>query len=157
MRPINVTVTVVVEHEGRYLMIQEDRGATGVVWYFPSGAVEPGESLAQAAEREALEEAGYAVEPTHLLMINHGYFQDQPDLAWWRLVLLGRLRAPEPVALPEPDIIQVAWLVPDDLAARRLTNPDVPDLMRLHAMHGPGMPLSHYQFAADGALENFFR
>lgn len=156
MNPINVTVTVVVKREGRYLMIQEDRGATGVVWYFPSGAVEPGESLPEAAEREALEETGYAVEATHLLRINHGYFPGQPDLAWWRIVMFARLREPAPVTDPEPDILQVGWLAPEDLAERPLTNPDARELMQFHALHGPGMPLTGYEFAIDGTLENFF-
>lgn len=156
MNPINVTVTVVVEHEGRYLMIQEDRGVTGVVWYFPSGAVEPGESLPEAAEREALEETGYVVEPTHLLRINHGYFSSRPELAWWRLVIFARLREPTPISPPEPDILQVAWLAPDDLAGRALTNSDARPIMQHHTTHGPGLPLAQYQFAPDGALENFF-
>jgi mutator protein MutT len=52
----------VVEHEGRYLIGQrpEDVPLAGM-WEFPGGKIEPGETAAQAAARECLEETGLEV------------------------------------------------------------------------------------------------
>ncbi len=38
-----------------------------LVWQFPAGAIEPGESAEQAAVRETLEETGLTVEATKLI------------------------------------------------------------------------------------------
>ena len=41
--PPSVTVVIIVEHNGRVLLIEEERGSPqGRVWYFPCGALEPG-------------------------------------------------------------------------------------------------------------------
>jgi|GEM_PF-806815 len=45
---------VVINHEGRVLMIRHKNGT----WVFPKGHIEPGESKTQTAEREVAEEAG---------------------------------------------------------------------------------------------------
>jgi mutator protein MutT len=59
---LTIGVVVVVQREGRYLMI---RRAAGVVapgaWGFVGGAVEPGESQAEAVVREFREEVGEEV------------------------------------------------------------------------------------------------
>lgn len=47
--------------DGRYLMVRVVRYPTASAsWEFPAGSVEPGESIFQAAEREVMEETGYA-------------------------------------------------------------------------------------------------
>ncbi|MET7367650.1 NUDIX domain-containing protein [Streptomyces sp. NPDC005566] len=45
------------------LLIRRAVPAGGLVWTFPSGKVEAGESVEDAATRETLEEAGVVVEP----------------------------------------------------------------------------------------------
>ncbi|MGH7139217.1 MAG: (deoxy)nucleoside triphosphate pyrophosphohydrolase [Pirellulales bacterium] len=53
----------VVEHEGRYLVGRRPQGVPlAGVWEFPGGKVEPGETAAQAAARECLEETGLTIE-----------------------------------------------------------------------------------------------
>ena len=52
----HVTVAVVVEREGRFLMVEEEAELGRVVYNQPAGHVEKGETLEQAAVREALEE-----------------------------------------------------------------------------------------------------
>jgi ADP-ribose pyrophosphatase YjhB (NUDIX family) len=53
----------VVVDAGRVLLIRRASPAGSLVWTFPSGKVEPGETPLEAAGREALEEAGVVVEP----------------------------------------------------------------------------------------------
>jgi ADP-ribose pyrophosphatase YjhB (NUDIX family) len=60
----SVSVNVAVMQEGRILLTQREDFET---WVMPSGRVEEGESLAQAAIREAKEETGIDVELTRLV------------------------------------------------------------------------------------------
>ena len=65
--PPHVTVAVVVEQDGRYLMVEEqDELAGGLVFNQPAGHLDPGEGLLEAALRETLEETGWEVELTEV-------------------------------------------------------------------------------------------
>ena len=59
-----IAVNVAVIHEGKILLTQREDFET---WILPSGGVEEGESLAQAAIRETKEETGLDVELTRLV------------------------------------------------------------------------------------------
>ncbi|MET7845446.1 NUDIX domain-containing protein [Streptomyces sp. NPDC005356] len=52
----------VVVHQGEVLLVRRAVPEGRLVWQFPAGKVEPGESHEEAAVREALEEAGVVVE-----------------------------------------------------------------------------------------------
>lgn len=60
----NISVNVAVMQEGKILLTQREDFET---WVLPSGRVEEGESLAQAAIREAKEETGIDAELTRLV------------------------------------------------------------------------------------------
>jgi ADP-ribose pyrophosphatase YjhB (NUDIX family) len=62
----SVSVNVAVMQDGNILLTQREDFET---WVLPSGRVEEGESLAQAAIREAKEETGIEVELTRLVGI----------------------------------------------------------------------------------------
>ena len=59
-----IAVNVVVLHEGKVLLTKREDFE---VWCLPSGGVEEGESLAEAAVRETKEETGVDVELTRLV------------------------------------------------------------------------------------------
>ncbi|MBL9101866.1 MAG: NUDIX domain-containing protein [Myxococcales bacterium] len=60
---------VVVRRGDRFLLVQERKH--GQTWYLPAGRVEAGESLAEAARRETLEETGVEVELEGVLRVEH--------------------------------------------------------------------------------------
>ncbi|WP_110687940.1 NUDIX domain-containing protein [Salinicola aestuarinus] len=62
-----VTVAVVVERAGRYLMVEEDRGGPFSLFNQPAGHLERGERLTAAAERETREESAWQVAITDYL------------------------------------------------------------------------------------------
>lgn len=108
----------VITHVGRVLLIRRASPAGSLVWTFPSGKVEPGETAAEAAAREALEEAGVIVEPLSLLGERvHPATGRQVVYVACRL-LSGAARAASP-----REVAEVAWvrlgeilqLVPDGL------------------------------------------
>ncbi|WP_367132236.1 MULTISPECIES: NUDIX hydrolase [Streptomyces] len=57
----------IVVHDGGVLMVQRRVKEGELLWQFPAGKVEAGESPEEAAAREALEETGVTVKPTVLL------------------------------------------------------------------------------------------
>ncbi len=81
-------VLVVVEHEGRYLLIHEQKHGQG--WYLPAGRVEPGETLLAGAVRETQEEAGVKVRPTALIALDQTVWGSGDDVATrFRFALLA--------------------------------------------------------------------
>lgn len=66
MHPTDLTVSAVVEDDGRYLLVEEH--ATGqVVLNQPGGHIEAGESPEEAVVRETMEETGCTVECGELI------------------------------------------------------------------------------------------
>ncbi|MGW7555506.1 NUDIX hydrolase [Streptomyces rimosus] len=53
--------------DGRVLLIRRRVPEGDLVWQFPAGAIEPGESAEHAAVRETMEETGLTVETTKLI------------------------------------------------------------------------------------------
>lgn len=56
----NIRTRVIVLHEGKMLLIKTKQGVQN--WRCPGGGLEPGESLAECAAREVLEETGIRAE-----------------------------------------------------------------------------------------------
>ncbi|MEU6990342.1 NUDIX domain-containing protein [Streptomyces sp. NPDC046465] len=66
--PLDPTVVAaVVQHEGDVLLIRRTAPEAALVWQFPAGKIDPGETPLNAAAREALEEAGVTVEPLQVI------------------------------------------------------------------------------------------
>lgn len=107
--------------EGRILLV---RGGAGN-WMLPGGAVDPGERPADAARREAFEEAGVVVEPLQIAGVFGGpeYRHTYPngdEIAFVVTVFEARLVAGEP--RPDGDETHaVGWFAPDELAGLRIS------------------------------------
>ncbi len=56
-----ITVVAITPQQEVVMIKQYRHGAGKVIWEFPAGVVDPGESPAEAAVRELLEESGYAL------------------------------------------------------------------------------------------------
>ena len=104
-----------VDERGRVLL--QRRRDTGQ-WAIPMGKQELGETVAQCAARETLEETGVTVEVTGLLGIysDPGHivaYTDGEVRQEYEVILLGRPRTGEPTANDEAS--DVAWFTPADL------------------------------------------
>ena len=98
----------VVEHDGRFLIGQRPPDVPlGGLWEFPGGKVEPGESPADAAVRECLEETGLRVEvtgryPEHI----HQYAQGRVQLHFFSCRLMdSQLEPARPYEWVERDAL----------------------------------------------------
>ncbi|HYL93024.1 MAG TPA: NUDIX hydrolase [Alphaproteobacteria bacterium] len=67
-RPI-VAVGAVIVHEGRVLLVRRARPPLAGEWSLPGGAVELGETLSTATEREVREETGLVVRADEVLEV----------------------------------------------------------------------------------------
>lgn len=114
----SVTVAAVIEHEGRYLMVEEQTAA-GLCLNTPAGHLEPGESPQQGAVREALEETGRHFTPTALLGVYLAAAADAEGTAstWLRLAFCGHASAPEPQRALDAGIVRTLWMTPDEVRA----------------------------------------
>ena len=117
----SVTVAAVVERDGRFLMIEEET-ADGVRVNQPAGHLDPGETLLQAAAREALEETAHVFTPTALLgvyMARSVSSGEAEAVTYVRFAFTGELGARDPGRALDHGILRVLWLTPDEIRARR--------------------------------------
>ena len=113
----HVTVAVVVEREGRFLMVEERCKQSGkMVFNQPAGHLEAGETLQQAALREAREETGWQVELNAVLGLS--IFESPLNgHTYARTTFSARAIAPLENAELDPDIHRVHWLTHEEIVA----------------------------------------
>jgi len=57
----SATKTIIENQDGEILIVKEAKDHIHNSWDFPGGGLEEGEKITESAEREVLEETGYAV------------------------------------------------------------------------------------------------
>ena len=89
MRTIRV-VAAVLERDGKYLITQRRGSAVlPMMWEFPGGRVEPGESDQQALKRELLHRLGAGIDVGKLIsFVSHPYEHYVVDLFLYECALL---------------------------------------------------------------------
>ncbi|MGI5865537.1 MAG: 8-oxo-dGTP diphosphatase MutT [Myxococcales bacterium] len=91
MRRKITVVGAMIERDGKYLITQRKPTATlPLLWEFPGGRVEPGETDAQALARELKEEMHISVEVGEQAMhVQHAYPDYDIDFRVYRCRLVG--------------------------------------------------------------------
>jgi 8-oxo-dGTP pyrophosphatase MutT (NUDIX family) len=113
-----VTVAMVVEREGRFLLVDEETRA-GRKLNQPAGHVEPSETLPLAAARETLEETGWTATPTALVGIYRWEATDT-GATFLRFSFAGEARDHDPSRPLDAGIVGALWLSYEEIVARRL-------------------------------------
>jgi len=114
----------VVEREGRFLLVEEQSERSDMVLNQPAGHVEQGETLEQAAIREALEETGWDVALTAFLGLYVYTPPHKPDVTYYRACFLADAVLHHPQRALDTGILQAVWLSLEDIAASdRLRSP----------------------------------
>ncbi len=113
----HLTVATVIVRDGRYLLVEESpHGAA--VFNQPAGHVEAGETLEEAAVREALEETGFRVRVTHLLGV-YIWTSPQSGASYYRFAFVGEILEQVAPGALDSDIDALHWLTLDEIRARR--------------------------------------
>jgi ADP-ribose pyrophosphatase YjhB (NUDIX family) len=109
-RDLKVAAGVLVEREGKVLLVRRGVGSRQGTWSFPAGFVEFDEHPAEAAVRECREEAGLEVELTGILDVIGPEPQGAANIVivYWACIVGGELRAGD-------DADQVDFFAPEEL------------------------------------------
>jgi len=120
-RPI-VGVGAIVVDEEQALVVRRGKEPLKGHWSIPGGAVELGETLREAAAREAREETGLIVEAEEVLEVLDSIYRDPEGRTRFHYVLVdfvcrrlgGELRAAS-------DVSEARWITLEDLPELQMT------------------------------------
>ena len=147
----SVTVAAIVEHEGRFLIVEEHT-TDGIKLNQPAGHLDPGEAPATGAAREALEESAWEVQPTGLLGIYLSRYTSSrtgEDVTYLRFAFAASAVKHHTDRALDDGIIRTLWMTPDELRATQnqhrspLVLRCVEDFLNWRAGKQPIMPLEH--------------
>ena len=115
---------VLVEQDGRVLLVRHLRPGKYDFWVAPGGGVQGDESLAQAAQREAREETGLDVEPMQMAYVEEFMNPEARFCKFWFVARAtgGRLSVAAPEAQVE-HIVEAAWLSPHEMEGKAVFPP----------------------------------
>jgi 8-oxo-dGTP diphosphatase len=131
-REIRVVAALIETGPGRFLVQQRLPGKSrGLLWEFPGGKVEPGETDAEALVREAREELGVVLEVgEERFQVRHAY----EDLTVELHLYTARIRQGTPAPLGAHALRAAT---PEEMLAMPFCEADLP-LLRSLASGGPG-------------------
>ena len=114
----SVTVAAIIEHEGRFLLVEEET-SDGIRFNQPAGHLDPGESLIDAVAREALEETAFEFTPESLVGIYMSRYLSNrtgEEVTYLRFAFAGTLGSQHNRPLDE-GILRAVWMTPEELLA----------------------------------------
>jgi 8-oxo-dGTP pyrophosphatase MutT (NUDIX family) len=114
----NVVVASIVENDGRFLVVEERSDDGRLVINQPAGHLDPGETLIEAAAREALEETAWHTEPVALVGI-YTIRKPNTDILYMRYCYHSRALRHEPSRPLDHPVERACWYTRDELLARR--------------------------------------
>lgn len=116
----SVTVAAIIEHEGRFFMIEEDT-SDGRRINQPAGHLDQGESLIDAVIRETKEETAHEFTPTHLVGTYLSRYMSKRrkiPVTYLRFAFAGKLGENFHHDLDE-GIVRTMWMSYDELVATK--------------------------------------
>jgi 8-oxo-dGTP pyrophosphatase MutT (NUDIX family) len=129
---------VVVRRGDRFLLVHERKH--GQTWYLPAGRVEPGETLADAALRETLEETGVKVALEGILRVEHDPGLEATRV---RVFYLARPLGDEtPKQAPDEHSLAARWVTLPELQQLPLRGQEVLEIFAAVAAGAPVAPLN---------------
>ncbi len=128
-RPI-VGVGVLIEEDGRYLLVKRAAEPDAGLWSIPGGLVEVGEKTADAAVREALEETGLSVEVMNRVDVVDKIVRDDDGKVRYHFIIIDFQARPLSGEMrPMDDALDAAWAAPEDFTKYELT-PTLVELLK---------------------------
>lgn len=117
-----VAVGGIVVKDGSVLLIRRGKEPSYGLWSVPGGAVDLGEGLREATQREVREECGIEIHVTDVIEVLERVVRDSDDRIQYHYVLidyLARWASGDPA--PSPEILELRWVSPDDFPQYQMT------------------------------------
>ena len=114
----SVTVAAIIERDRQFLLVEEET-SDGIRFNQPAGHLDPGESLAEAVAREALEETAHEFTPDALVgmyMSRYLSSRTREEVTYLRFAFCGALGVAHDRPLDE-GILRAVWMSYDELVA----------------------------------------
>lgn len=109
MKRVDVVYVYLADEKEEKVLMVKNTGANGSYFTLPGGAVEKGETLEEAAIREAKEETGLDVSIGGILSISEKFFEERNHHAVF-FTFVGKLAGGDlAIAFPE-EIEEVVWM-----------------------------------------------
>lgn len=110
-----IVAGVVIKHDGKYLLVQENRPGTEVhgLWNLPAGKVEEDDTIEATAIKEAREEVGYEVKLLRKLDIFQAHSKTPPKHAFEAEIIGGKLN------WPKDEILNAKWFTWQEIQAMK--------------------------------------
>ncbi|MBU2101127.1 NUDIX domain-containing protein [Patescibacteria group bacterium] len=125
LRRTRHTAHVLLEKEGKFLLVQEATSMVRGLWGLPGGGIDAGESIEQTAEREAEEETGFDVE----LLKDLGDIRDKKRSSV-RHVFLGEIKSGE-LKINEREHMDAGWFNKEEIQSLKLRGDWVTEAINL--------------------------
>ena len=110
-----VFVVVVIEKNGKYLLVQEAKESCRGKWNLPAGHLDPGETMADGAKREAKEETGCEVELTGVCQIGSRVKENE---VFASVIFTTKLMREE-IEFDPAEILDVKWFSYEEILVMR--------------------------------------
>lgn len=146
----HVTVAAVIEHNSRFLLVEETT-ANGLAFNQPAGHLEAGENLIDAVKREVWEETAWRFEPKALVAVQ--LWRKNPDFpSFLRFCFSGDAYSHDENQPLDEGIVKTHWLSYSEITAHseRLRSPLVMRTVEEY-LKGNSYPLSLIQSFLDSA------
>ena len=104
-----VVAGVVLEQNGKFLLVQEKQPKVYGKWNLPAGRVDVGDSLEETAIKEAKEESGFEVELIREIGIYHERATAAVKHAYEAKIIGGELN------FPRDEILDARWFTWDEI------------------------------------------
>jgi 8-oxo-dGTP diphosphatase len=119
-----IAAGVIVEEEGRILLVRHTKPGAYDFWVAPGGGAEGAEDLLETAKREVFEECGLLVEP---LLIAYVEEFSSPGLreckVWFTGRVVGGSLDSSGAAATQENIVEAAWLGRSDFEGKTVFPP----------------------------------
>jgi 8-oxo-dGTP diphosphatase len=126
-----VGVGAIIIEDGRVLLVKRGHPPLAGEWSIPGGVLEVGETLREAATREAREETCLTVEPADLLGVYDRVIRDDDGHTLYHYVLIDFLcRRVDGEARAADDADEVRWFTPEEAGNLALPE-DTSEVIRL--------------------------
>lgn len=109
MKRVDVTYVLLFDEQGENVLMVKNIGENSSYYTLPGGAVEPGETLEEAAIREVKEETGFDVEINGVFSVSEAFFEDRGHHVIF-FTFRGKIIGGEMnISMPE-EIEEITWM-----------------------------------------------